>query len=64
MAQVFKKRVDMLFTEAEMEFLEWQAKRDGKTIKQEIQMILQLELEYEMDLYADEMRAEKACAQE
>ena len=60
MAHVTKKRIDILFTEAEMEFLEWQAKRDGKTVNDEIRMILQLELDYEMELYKAEMEAERS----
>ena len=55
MENIINKRIDIRLTEREFKFLNWLAKRDDKTLSEELKALFYLQLREEMDLYEDEM---------
>lgn len=53
------KRIEVILTDNDMEFVKWMAKRDGVTIQQELKQYFYTEFEQCKTLYMDEMISEK-----
>lgn len=56
------RNVDVRLTDEEFEFLQWLAKRDNLTVKNEMRCLFNLQLREEMDLYKEErIQEERGC---
>lgn len=52
------KRVEVVLTDEQVQFISWMSKRDNVTFQKELQMMFYTELEQCMNLYLDEMKGE------
>ena len=53
------KRININLTDKEDQFIKWLAKRDDTSYQKELQIIFQMELDHEMEIYRDEMLADQ-----
>ena len=53
------KRIEVVLTDEDMEFVKWMAERDGVTIAQELKQFFYVEFEQCKTLYLDEMKMEE-----
>lgn len=55
-----RKRIEVVLTDEEMEFVKWMAKRDNVSIQHELWMFFNVEFEQCKTLYMEEMRFEQS----
>lgn len=56
MSEYKKKRIEVLLSEDEIDFLKWFAKYDGVTVADEMKSLFMLQLHEEMDLHLGEWK--------
>lgn len=59
---MWRRNIDVILTDEEMDFIKWLAKRDGLTVKNEMRCLFNLQLREEMELYNEErLLEERGC---
>ena len=53
-----KKRIEVVLTDEQVQFINWMSKRDNVTFQEELQMMFYTELRQCEDLYMEEMKGE------
>ena len=57
-----KRRIDVILTDEEVDFIKWLAKRDKVSAGEEMRMLFNLQLREEMELYNEErLLEERGC---
>ena len=56
-----RRRIDVVLTDEEVEFLKWLSARDKATFSDEMRMLFNLQLREEMELYNEERLLERGC---
>lgn len=59
METLYRKKVEVVLTEEEMDFVKWMAKRDNVTIQQELWMCFNVEFEQCKTLYMEEYKYDR-----